>query len=85
VADRRRRDTQVHFTGTGIAQQAHNRAAGIAAHDTVIHQHDTPADKVIGQCVELELNTDAPQLIVRLDERPADIVIPDKRQLIRNP
>src|SRR6266849_6834727 len=46
VARRNRRratDAHVHFARAGFAHHAHDLAAGGAAHDGVVHQHDAPA------------------------------------------
>src|SRR5690242_15078787 len=71
-------DAHVDFFGSGIADHAHYLAAGRAADNGVVHQHDALAFDEAAHGVELELDAEIADGLRGLDERATDIVIADQ-------
>ena len=71
-------DADVDFERAGISEELDERAGSSAPHDRVVDHHDALPFEVLRQCVELELHALAPELLGRLDERPADVAVLDE-------
>src|SRR5437867_1422572 len=74
---RRRADAEVHLLGAVAAQHAHQLAAGRAAHDRVVHQHDPLAGQDLAHRVELDAHAGIPLALMGLDEGAADVMVAD--------
>src|SRR5690349_16659433 len=77
-------DAHVDFPGAGVADHAHDFAAGGAADDGIIHQDDALALDEAAHGVELELDAEIADGLRRLDERAADVVIANQAHTKRN-
>src|SRR6516162_6362382 len=82
VGDRRRSDAQMHLGGAGIAHHLDDLNGCGAAHDRVVDKHDALAahDRAVGAV--LEANAELANVLGRLDEGAADIVIANDAELI---
>src|SRR5690242_13047984 len=82
----RGRATNAHmdFPGAGVADHADDFAAGGAADDGIVHQHDALALDEAAHGVELELNAEIADGLRGLDERAADVVIANQAHAKRN-
>jgi hypothetical protein len=69
----------VHFPGASLAHHADDLAAGGAAHDGIVHQHDALALEQVAHRVELELDAEIANRLRRLDKRAPDVVVADQR------
>src|SRR5438034_2485794 len=83
--DRRRRDPHVHLARPGAPDHPHDLPARGAAHDGVVDDHHAPVLEHLPHRVELHLDAKVPDPLLRLDERPADVVVSDQAHLIRRP
>src|ERR687887_927173 len=83
VADRRGADAQMDFGRAGTPQQRHDARRCRPAHDAVVDQSDALATQHFWQRVELQVDTDLTLLLMRLNERPADISVFDQPLAIR--
>ena len=81
---RRTADAQVHFGGAGGPHHLDDLAAGGAAHQRIVDQHDALAREDALHRIELHLHAEMPDRLRRLDERAADIVIADQPEAQRN-
>src|SRR6266566_7295514 len=68
-------DAHVDFLGPGLANHAHDFAAGGAANDGIVHQHHALAFHEAANGIELELDAEIADRLRRLDERSADVMI----------
>src|SRR6516162_1134134 len=77
----RTRDAHMHLPGAGGPHHLHDLLAGGAAHDAVIHQdHAAPLDRgAVG--IVLQLHPEMADMVARLDEGAADIVVADDAEL----
>ena len=72
----------MHLGGARVVQHLNQRAHRVAANDPVVHDHQPlPGDLV--ERVELEPDPLTAELLVGLDERPADIAVLDEPLLVR--
>src|SRR2546426_7942781 len=78
AGDGRRGDPEVHLLGTCLADQLDQGAAGGAADDGVVHDHDLLALEHLAHRVELDLHLGHATGLRGVDERPSDIVIADQ-------
>ena len=67
----------MHLGRAGIAHHLHDLLGGGAAHDAVVHQHDALAGDVRAVGVVLQAHAEMADLVGRLDEGAADIVVAD--------
>src|SRR5581483_10847749 len=83
-ADRRRRaDAHVDFLSAGVAQHANDLSARGAAHDRVVHDDHALAFEHLALRVELDLDAEVTDRLLRLDEGSADVVIADEPEFQR--
>src|SRR5436309_2310624 len=68
-------DAHVDFLGPDLANHAHDFAAGGAADDGIVHEHDALAFNEAPHGIELELHAEIADRLRRLDERAADVMI----------
>src|ERR1700694_924792 len=68
----------------GSAQFLHDLAAGGAAHDRVVDEHDALSLEDIAERVELQLDADVAQALVRLDEGARDVAALDQALAVRD-
>ncbi len=80
VHRRRRGDPDVDLLRAGLAQHAHDLARRRAADDRVVDEHDALALHDLAHGVELDLDAEVADRLLRLDERPADVVIADEAE-----
>src|SRR3954447_13699137 len=78
VANRRRRDPQVHLAGAGLAQHADDLPRRVAAHDRVIDDDEALPGDDLRQRVELHPQAVFAQLLAGLDEGPRHIAVLDQ-------
>src|SRR5229473_1347233 len=78
-------DAHVHFFGAGFAYHADDFAAGGAAHNGVVHQHDALTFNQAADRVELQLHAKIADGLRRLDERASNVVIVFFSMARRNP
>src|SRR5215472_10887201 len=71
-------DAHVDFLGSGVANHTHDFAAGGAADDGIVHEHDALAFNEAANRIELELDAEIADRLRRLDERAADVMIADQ-------
>ena len=74
---RRRGDAHVHLGRAGVAHHLDDLLRGGAAHDAVVDQHDALALDMRAVGVVLQLHAEVADLVGRLDEGAADIVVAD--------
>ena len=72
----------MHFLRAGVAHHLHDLGRGGAAHDRIVDQHDALArdHRAVGRV--LEAHAKLADLLGRLDEGAADIVIADDAELV---
>src|SRR5438105_14985865 len=68
-------DAHVNFFCSGVADHAHDFAAGGAADDGIVHQHDALAFDKAAHGIELQFDAEVSDGLQRLDERAADVMI----------
>ncbi len=85
VADRRRRDPQVHLARPGVAQHADDLPRRVAAHDRVVDDDDPLAGDDLRQRVELEPQAALAQLLAGLDEGAGDVAVLDQAVVAGQP
>src|SRR5579864_8870721 len=78
-------DAHVNFFCAGFADHAHEFAAGGAADDGIVHEHDALAFNEAAHGVEFQLDAEIADGLRRLDEGAADVVIADQAHAKRNP
>src|ERR1700694_4802194 len=66
------------------AQFLHDLAAGGGPHDRVVDEHDALSLEDIAERVELQLDADVPQALVRLDEGARDVAALDQPLAVRD-
>src|SRR5216684_3384869 len=81
---RRATDAHVHFARARFAHHAHDLAAGGAADNGVVHQHDAPAREQFPHGIQLQLDAEIADGLRRLDESAADVVVADQPHAERN-
>ena len=84
MGDRRRGDAEMHFARAGIAHHLHDLHRSGAAHDRIVDQHDALAGDHGAIGAVLEANAELADVLGRLDEGAADIVIADDAKLVGN-
>ena len=87
IAGRNRRraaDAHVNFGGACLAHQAHDLAAGGAAHDRIVHQNHALPFEHAAHRIQFQLHAEIADGLLRLDERAADVVIADQPHAKRN-
>ena len=72
----------MHFGRAGVAHHLHDLARGGAAHDGIVDQHDALARDHGAVGVVLEAHAKLADLLGRLDEGAADIVVADDADLV---
>src|SRR5215831_19879958 len=84
MGDRGGGDAEMHLLGAGFAHHLHDLHRGHAADDGIVDEHDPLAadDGAIGAV--FEANPELTDLLARLDEGAADIVVADDAELIGN-
>ncbi len=83
--DRRRTtDAHVHFARAGRANHLDDLPAGRAAHDRVVDEHDAASLQDALHRIQLHAHAEMADRLVRLDERPSDVVIADQAHLQRH-
>src|SRR5215208_1500722 len=73
--DRGRRDPEVDLGGTGLEEQLDQLAAGVAAHDGVVHDDHPVAFDHARQRVELEPDAELAHTVGRLDKSPPYVAV----------
>src|SRR5919112_4188808 len=73
--DRGRRDPEVDLGGAGLEEQLDQLAAGVAAHDGVVHDDHPVAFDHARQRVELEPDAELAHTVGRLYEGPPDVAV----------
>src|SRR5437899_2079901 len=71
-------DAHVDFLGPDLANHAHDFAAGGAADDGIVHEHDALTFNEAPHGIELELHAEIADRLRGLDERAADVMIADQ-------
>src|SRR5208283_2927056 len=71
-------DPHVNFLGAGFTNHAHQFAAGRAAHDGIVHEHNTLSGDQTANRIQLQLHTEIANRLRWLDERTANVVIADE-------
>src|SRR5690349_9215051 len=74
----------MHLARSGAAYHAYDFAARGSAHDRIVNKHDALAFEQMADGIELQLHAEVANRLRRLNERAADIVIPDKSLPVRN-
>src|SRR5579863_10333814 len=72
-------DAHVNFGGARVADQTHDFAAGGAAHDGIVYEHDALALQHSTDGIEFQLHAEIPNGLAGFDERAADVVIANQR------
>src|SRR5690606_16133518 len=72
---RRATDAHMHLFCSAFTQKAHSFAAGIAAHDGIINQHDTLAFHRFLHRIHLHAPRRTPVLGIRTDKGAANVMI----------
>ena len=85
VTGRGRGDQHMHFAGAGISDHLDDLAGGGAADDGVIDDHHPFPLEDLPHRVQLDLDAEVADRLLRFDEGPADIVIPDQPQFEADP
>ncbi len=67
-----------------VAHHADNLAAGGAAHDGIVDQHNALAFQNVAHGIQLELHAEVAHALLRLDEGASDVVIADQAELQRD-
>ena len=75
----------MHFAGAGASDHADNLAAGGAANEGIVDQHDALALQQVPHRIQLQLDAEIADRLRRLDEGAADVVIADQRLAVREP
>ena len=84
MGDRRRGDAEMHFAGARVAHHAHDLHRRGAANDRIVDQHDALAVDHGAVGAVLEANAELADVLGRLDEGAADIVVADDAELVRD-
>ena len=74
----------MNFLRPELLQHAHNLLRGGAAHDRVVDEHDALPGHNLPDRIQLHLHAEVADGLLRLDERPPDVVIADQSELERN-
>src|SRR3954447_6061909 len=80
----RGRDPDVDLGGAGLAQHAHQRALGVAAHDRVVDDDQALALDDFLQRVQLQPDAELADRLGRLDERTSDVRVLDQARAERD-
>src|ERR1019366_20345 len=75
----------MHLFRSCGAHHADDLAAGCAAHDRVVNQHDALAFEYMAHWVELQPDAEVAHSLLRLDEGASDIVVANQPEPERNP
>ena len=68
----------MHFARAGRLDHLHDLAAGRPAHERIIEQHDPLAFQDAAYWIQLHLHAEVTDRLLRLNERPSDVVIADQ-------
>ena len=68
----------MYFGRAGIAQQLHDWAAGVAAHNAVIDQNYALALQIGSEWVVFQLHTGLAQIVIRLNKGAPDVAVLDQ-------
>ena len=74
----------MHFFRAGLPYHANDLAAGGAAHDGVVDEHDPFALEYIAHRIQFELHTEVAYPLLGLNEGTADVVVADQPKLDRD-
>ncbi len=74
----------MHFLRSRAADHAYDLAAGGAAHNGIVNQHDSLAFEQRTHWIQLQPDAEVADGLPRLDESAADIVIADQAESQRN-
>src|SRR5690242_15135262 len=74
----------MNFARAGSANHAHNLAAGRAANNGIINEHDALAFDEMANRVQFELDTEIANRLRRLDESAPYVVVANERLTERN-
>ena len=83
--DRRRAQPEVHLARARGPDHLHQALAGVAANQAVVHHHHRLALDDLAHRVELDLHLGDAEGLRRVDEGPADVVVPDQPVLQLDP
>ena len=75
---RRATDPQVHFARAGRLHHLHDLAARRAAHQRVVHEHDALTLEDAAHGIQLDLDAEVPDGLLRLDEGASHVMIADE-------
>src|SRR6266446_4668259 len=84
-ASRRARNPHMHFACPGIAHHLDDLGRGRAAHDRIVDQDDPLAFEIGAVGVVLEADAEMADLLGRLDEGAADIMVADDAEVEGQP
>ena len=76
--DGRRAQAEMDLACSRRANHLHQAFAGRAPHERVVHHDDGPALDDFANRIELDLHLGHAQRLGRIDERPADVMVPDQ-------
>ena len=74
----------MHFGRARVADHANDLAAGGAAHDRIVDQNHALAFKQAVNGIELQLHAEVAHRLLRLDERPSNVVVANQSKTKRN-
>src|SRR5262245_12130711 len=83
--DRRRTDAHVHFLSPRIAKHLHNFTACRPPHQRIIDDDDPFPFQDFRHSIELDLDIELADRLLRLNKGAADVVIPNQPKFKRNP
>src|SRR5260221_13924500 len=75
----------MHFLHAGGFEHAHDLTRGRTADDGVVDEHDPLPRHELAYWIELHLHPEVADGLLWLDERPADVVVPDQAIREGNP
>ena len=85
AGDRRRAQPQVHLARARRPDHLHQALAGVAPDQAVVHDDHRLALDDVPHRIELDLDLGHPVVLRRVDEGPADVVVPDQAVLELDP
>src|SRR5574342_840031 len=80
--DGRRRYAHVHLAGPGGPDHLDDLAARRAADDRIVHDHPALASQHFAVRVQLDLDAEVPDALLRLDEGAPDVVVADEARVV---
>src|SRR4029079_3201636 len=75
---RRATDSKVHFARAGCLDHLHNLPARGAAHEPIIEENHTLPFEDAADRIQLHLDAEVPDRLLRLNECPPDVMIADE-------